>query len=99
MSDDKVRENRLRRMAARQGFALLRSRRRDPRAVDYGLYWVVDESTSVVVAWGSYYENGMDLDEVEEWLQTTPSERWSPLLESGGKPKAKKFAQEKALNH
>jgi hypothetical protein len=32
----KVRENRLRRAAYRQGLRLEKSRRRDPRAVDYG---------------------------------------------------------------
>lgn len=41
-TDEKVRENRLRRMAARQGLALHKSRRRDPYAKDFGLYWVVD---------------------------------------------------------
>lgn len=35
---DKVRENRLRRMAERQGLRLVKSRRRDPRAVGFGLY-------------------------------------------------------------
>lgn len=34
----KVRENRLRRMATRQGLQLHRSPRRDTRALDYGLY-------------------------------------------------------------
>jgi hypothetical protein len=35
---DKVRENRLRRMAERQGLRLTKTRRRDPRALDYGEY-------------------------------------------------------------
>ena len=39
--DAKVRENRLRRMAARQGYTLTRTRRRDPRATDYGTYHLV----------------------------------------------------------
>lgn len=34
----KVRENRLRRMASRQGLRLQRNSRRDTRALDYGLY-------------------------------------------------------------
>jgi hypothetical protein len=34
----KVRENRLRRMAERQGLRLVKSRRRDPLAIDYGRY-------------------------------------------------------------
>lgn len=35
---DKVRENRLRRMALRQNRTLARRRRRDPLAADYGTY-------------------------------------------------------------
>lgn len=34
----KVRENRLRRMAARQGYRLHKTRRIDQRATDYGTY-------------------------------------------------------------
>lgn len=34
----KVQENRLRRMADRQGFILEKSRRRDPKAKGFGLY-------------------------------------------------------------
>ena len=37
-TDEKVRENRLRRMAERQGLELRKSARRDPRAIDYGTY-------------------------------------------------------------
>jgi hypothetical protein len=40
-NEEKVRENRLRRMAERQGYKLEKSRRRDPRATDYGLYRLV----------------------------------------------------------
>ena len=49
---EKVRENRLRRMASRQGLQLMKSRRRDPRALDYGTYWLVDAS-GVEVARGN----------------------------------------------
>lgn len=47
---EKVRENRLRRMAERQGHQLVKSRRRDPRAYDYGRYWITDPATKVIVA-------------------------------------------------
>lgn len=40
-SDPKTHENLLRRMAKRQGYELRKSRRRDPRAVDYGTYALV----------------------------------------------------------
>ena len=39
---DKVRENRLRRIADRQGLALVKSPRRDPNAVGYGRYALVE---------------------------------------------------------
>lgn len=38
----KVFENRLRAAAKRQGLRLEKSRRRDPRALDYGSYWLID---------------------------------------------------------
>ncbi|MDL4815972.1 hypothetical protein [Actinomadura opuntiae] len=61
---DKVRENRLRRMANRQGYALKKSGRRDPRAVDYGVYWVIDPNTNALLT----DEKGLSLDEIERWL-------------------------------
>ena len=69
MSDtDKVRENRLRRVAQRQGLALAKSRRRDPRATDYGTYMLVDPSTNGVVAYGQSSGYGLNLDEIENAL-------------------------------
>lgn len=67
MSDaDKVRENRLRRMAERQGYKLAKSRRRDTRAYDYGTWTIVEPRTNTLVAGGKY--GTMDLDAVEAWL-------------------------------
>jgi hypothetical protein len=48
-----VRENRVRRMAKRRGYRLVKSRSRDPQAVDYDLYAVIDVRS---------------LDEVEDYL-------------------------------
>jgi hypothetical protein len=55
MTSEKVRENRLRRAAERQGLTLSKSRRRDPRAKDYGTYQLGDRALA-------------DLDAVEEAL-------------------------------
>lgn len=63
---EKVRENRLRAMADRQGLRLRKSRRRDPRALDYGGYWLLDDA-GADVGWGP---KGMSLDEVEHYLTT-----------------------------
>jgi hypothetical protein len=47
---EKVRENRLRRMAERQGLELRKSRRRDPRAMDYGRWYIVDVEREIEAA-------------------------------------------------
>ena len=67
MSDD-VRENRLRRAAHRQGLRLERSRRRDPHALDFGTYRLLNSRTAAVVAVGSESGYGLTLDQVERHL-------------------------------
>ena len=68
-TDEKVRENRLRRMAERQGLELRKSRRRDPRAIDYGTYMLVNAEINGVVA-GAAGTGGPNftLDDVETYL-------------------------------
>ncbi len=65
MTREKVIENKLRRMAERQGLKLRKSRRRDERALDYGTYWLVDLQTNSVEVGGTY---GASLDEVGDAL-------------------------------
>ena len=66
---EKIRENRLRRMAERQGFVLRKSRRRDPRAVDYRRFYLTDRLSGEIV---SGYRPGLGpeytLDEIEAYL-------------------------------
>lgn len=72
---DKVRENRLRAKADRMGLILRKSKRRDPDAVDFGLYALIDQQHG-----GAIHPEGpvspfwLTLDEVEEWLTEKPSE-------------------------
>jgi hypothetical protein len=71
----KIREDRLRRMARRQGYQLVKNPRRDLRAIDYGTYKLVNPNTAAVVA-----DFGWDhaaspsgttwLDDVEAYLAT-----------------------------
>lgn len=68
--------NRLRNTAARQGLRLVKSRRRDPRALDFGRLTLERVSTGETVFTGA-----VDLDAVEEYLtgdvrnrETTASE-------------------------
>ena len=46
---EKIRENRLHRMAERQRLRLVRSRRRDPNALDFGGYMLVDVDTNAAM--------------------------------------------------
>lgn len=64
-SREKVRENRLRRMAERRGLVLRKSKRRDPQAIDYGAYWLIDAESDFLI-YGD--EWGTDLDGIEEFL-------------------------------
>jgi hypothetical protein len=61
----KVRENRLRRMASRQGLRLEKSRQRDPMALDYGKYSLNGRPGHIHVFIGQG-----DLDQVEDWLES-----------------------------
>lgn len=65
----KIYENRVRRIADRQGLKLEKSRRRDPRAIGYGMYRLTDPNTNTLVAytpWGDGY--GLSLDEAHRTL-------------------------------
>lgn len=65
---DRVRENRLRLAAQRQGLRLEKSRRRDPRAVDFGGYMLTDVLTGGVVLGSGAFPYQANLDEVEAHL-------------------------------
>jgi hypothetical protein len=66
--DEKVRENRLRRMAERQGLQLSKARRRDPRALDFGCYALIDPVTNTVVAGAASGRYDFSLDDVDDYL-------------------------------
>lgn len=74
--EQKVRENRLRRMAGRQGCTLRKSRRRDPLATDFGMYQI---------ARGAAVSRLLTLDEVEERLTPRTVEERVALLIKGRK--------------
>ena len=69
-SADKVRENRYRRMLQRRGFQLVKSRRRDPRALGFGGFIIVDASANAVVAGEIDSPRALNLDEVQAWLES-----------------------------
>ena len=57
----KTRETRLRRMAERRGLRLKKSRQRDPKALDFGKFWLVGEP-------GNNRIELVDLDDLERYL-------------------------------
>ncbi len=67
-TSNKVRENRLRRVALRRGLRLEKTRRRDPLALDYGTYMLIDDRTNAVVARGLESGYGLTLDDIERHL-------------------------------
>jgi hypothetical protein len=75
MADDdnlKNREDRLRRLARQRGLLLKKSRRRDPRASDFGVYYLIDpESNGLLAACPS-------LDDVEREIETLRDGRADP---------------------
>ena len=62
---EKVRENRLRAMAKRQGLEIVKSRRRDPRAIDYDCWMIVDSEGRLTTE-----RPMMSLDDVETVLES-----------------------------
>jgi hypothetical protein len=67
--DEKARENRARRAAARQGLRLEKNRMRDPRGLGYGTYQLAVAGTS---RRQTATRAGLTLDEVEAFLRGTP---------------------------
>ena len=61
---DAAQEARLRRLARRQGFALMKSRCRTPEAIEYGRFWIIDPDRNWIVAGAPA---GWTLDDVEDW--------------------------------
>ena len=81
---EKIREDRLRRMASRQGLHLVKNPRRDARASDYGSYMLVKANNpeELVADFGWAYPGwnkpgNSHLDDVEDYL-TSPSSSPAP---------------------
>lgn len=64
----KTYEAQVRRAAARQGCALVKSRRRDPNAGDYGTYGLVDRRSRALVLGSRYHGFGYSLNDIHAAL-------------------------------
>jgi hypothetical protein len=79
--DEKVRENRLRRVAERRGWELSKSRRRDPLALDFGQWTLTGGSISAGgVTMPMRTVTLSSLDKVEAFLD---SQLIAPVTEEG----------------
>lgn len=78
---DKVRENRLRRIADRRGLRLERSRARDPQALTFGGYQLINLQTgSCECGWGNAARGfAASLDDIEEFLSPAATPRKGKL--------------------
>ncbi len=79
--NEKTRENRLRRMAQRQGLSIFKAPTRDRNAIGYGT-WVVIEPQLHLQLLPTYDDRqrlhggdpgGVSIDELEKWLTNPPS--------------------------
>ena len=70
MYPDRTRENQLRRTADRQGLRLVKSSRRDPNAIDYGLYALIDIKYGGTInpALADRFTCSWSLDDVEHYF-------------------------------
>ena len=68
MTEEKVRENRIRRVAERRGLQLHKSRRRDKDAIGYGGYMVTELGGNTVLMGAEGHEYSASLDEIEKAL-------------------------------
>ena len=76
-NDTKVRENRSRRAAERAGLRLVKSARRDPNALDFDLFALIDERTGRAInpALLDRLTCSWTLDEVEHYLSKPKPKR------------------------
>lgn len=72
---EKVHENRVRRMARRQGLELRKSGRRDPLALDFGRYVLVDAASGAIVAGEAAGRHAWTLEDIERYLRTPRDQR------------------------
>lgn len=88
MTAEKVLENRLRRVAERRGMKLLKSRRRDPGALGYGGYMLVDVETGGAILGTEPRGFSATLDEVEAYF--SEQQRVSTRPAADGAPAGRK---------
>jgi hypothetical protein len=87
-AEDKVLENRLRRVAARRGLTLEKSRRRDKHAIDYGYYCLLQGDYLVNYHYpvsGKDHTYNATLAEIQAMLDAGAESRNYPPIKAKGK--------------
>jgi len=69
----KYKEDQMRRVAKRQGLMLVKSRTRDPRAIDYGCYALADMDRRIVHGIGAAERFAASFDEIRDYLNKSVS--------------------------
>lgn len=64
---EKTHENKIRRMAKRQGYVLQSSNLKDKKAIDYGTYRLSDLKTGTII-YAKETGYGYDITEIENYL-------------------------------
>lgn len=78
--EEKVKENWLRRIAERRGYCLEKSRRRDPKAPDFGRFRLIDVRENRAVLGDAPLQFSATLDDIEGWLGERPEPEHSPVI-------------------
>jgi hypothetical protein len=73
-------DERLRRIAANRGLRLVKSRRRNPKAADYGRYGLVDRTTGEKRFGFARTRTRATAAEVEAWLRESAEADWKRSL-------------------
>jgi hypothetical protein len=81
MTEDKVKENRIRRTAERRGLRLEKSRRRDPLARDFGGFMLIEPQTKAALLGSDGFSFSATLDDVDAFLSGRRAEKKPTGLE------------------
>ena len=73
-------------MALRQGLHVVKSRRRDPRAIDFGCYFIANMDNCIVAGTRVTGRADLSLDDVEKYLTGAPLRVKVGILETKQKP-------------
>lgn len=69
-----ITEEAVRRLARREGYVVRKSRSRDPNALGFGGFMLIDPSTNFAMVGQTPFVYSADLEEIRDWLIGSGSE-------------------------